>query len=110
MEVFNDSAADRKRLELKKNKLADQKLLNTILSSNITAICNKYGLMKENNTIYFKNKDTMFAFFKKAFEETVIKDFKENGIEVNLNRRLQRISDTSPLFRLDNMRVNLKDE
>ena len=52
----------------------------------------------------------MYEFFKKVFEETVIKDFKDNNLKLKLNGRIQNIKSSSTLFRLTDIKVDFDDK
>lgn len=112
IELTNLSAADKKYIEQKEQKEVDKKLINTVLLSSVQAICDKWGLEYDSNwgRIRFKDSASMKTFFAKVFEDTVIKDFKESGIELKFNKRIANIKLSSELFNIDRMKLMLDNK
>ena len=80
--------------------------------SSVQAICDKWGLEYDSNwgRIRFKDLTSMKTFFGKVFEDTVIRDFKESGIELKFNKRIANIKLSSELFNIDRMKLILDDK
>lgn len=66
----------------------DKKLIDGFFESSIKAICEKYNLTynPESMNIYFSDMQTMLNMFKEKIEETIIKDLKEIGIAAQLSK------------------------
>lgn len=112
IELTNLTAADKRNIEQKEQKEVDKKLINTVLLSSVQAICDKWGLEYDSNwgRIRFKDLTSMKTFFGKVFEDTVIRDFKESGIELKFNKRIANIKLSSELFNIDRMKLILDDK
>lgn len=110
-EVVNLSSVDKRRQKQAEEKKANYTIVKEVLGGLVKALCDKWGLKIDYaDRITFKDNKCMYEFFKKVFEETVIKDFKDNNLKLKLNGRIQNIKSSSTLFRLTDIKVDFDDK
>lgn len=110
-EVVGLSSADKRRQKLVDEKKANHTLIKEVLGGLIKTLCDKWGLKIDYaDRVTFKDNKCMYAFFKKVFEETVIKDFEDNNLKLKLNGRIQNIKSSSTLFKLTDIKVDFDDK
>lgn len=110
-EVVNLSSVDKRRQKQAEEKKANYTIVKEVLGGLVKALCDKWGLKIDYaDRITFKDNKCMYEFFKKVFEETVIKDFKDNNLKLKLNGRIQSIKSSSTLFRLTDIKVDFDDK
>lgn len=110
-EVVGLSSADKRRQKQAEEKKANYTLVKEVLGGLVKTLCDKWGLKIDYaDRITFKDSKCMYEFFKKVFEETVIKDFEDNNLKLKLNGRIQNIKPSSTLFKLTDIKVDFDDK
>ena len=97
---------DKEAIRKEEAKEQNKKIMNTLLDSSLNEILDKYGLTKKNGeVIHFKDRQYIKEFVKKALEETLLKELKENGIEVRLNNHWNVLTESTTIAYLKDMKL-----
>lgn len=97
---------DKEAIRKEEAKEQNKKIMNTLLDSSLNEILDKYGLTKKNGEIIrFKDRQVIKEFVKKALEETLVKELKENGIEIKLNNHWNVLTDSTTIAYLKDMKL-----
>ena len=96
--ITDDSAADKKAKEKVKIQHSTALMLKSILGPLVDSLCEKYGLVRKDESIYFKDSKAIKAALQSYLENTVVADLKENGFTIKPNNRYQKIDKYTRLF------------
>lgn len=96
--ITDDSAADKKAKEKVKIQHSTALMLRSILGPLVDGLCEKYGLVRKDESIYFRDSKAIKAALQSYLDNTIITDLKENGFTIKLNNRYQKIDKYTRLF------------
>lgn len=97
------------KIKIKNSQEADIKIIETMLMPSLNNILDKYGLVYNNSGIKFKDYKTYTTIVKKFFEDTVVKDLKENGFDVKLDSKIRSFKYNTYLIRKGDIKLKLNN-
>lgn len=96
--ITDDSAADKKAKEKIKIQHSTALMLKSILGPLVDSLCEKYGLVRKDESIYFRDSKAIKVALQSYLENTIVADLKENGFTMKPNNRYQKIDKYTRLF------------
>lgn len=97
------------KIKAKNNQEADIKVIENILMPSLNSILEKYGLKYNASGIRFKDYKAYTTLIKKFFDDTIIKELKENGFDVKLNSKIRSFKYDTYLIRKNDIKLKLNN-
>lgn len=96
-------------VKAKNSQEADIKIIENMLMPSLNNILDKYNLLYDHAGIRFKNYKAYTTTIKKLFEDTIVKDLKENGFDAKIDSKIRSFKYDTYLIQKKDLKLKLNN-